>query len=60
MQGQYLEKQANGAIFLTKVKEGYLVENRDTSIKKLHSSYREAAWLFKIWADNQNRRFCKG
>ena len=60
MQGQYLEKQANGAIFLTKVKEGYLVENREYDTKKLHSSYREAAWLFKIWADNQNRRFCKG
>ena len=60
MEGQYLEKQANGSIFLTKVKEGYLVENRDTSIKKLHSSYREAAWMFKVWVDNQNRRFCKG
>jgi len=60
MQGQYLDKQAKGVIFLTKVKEGYLVENRDTDISKLHTSYKEAAWLFYIWSKNQSRRFCKG
>ena len=59
MQGQYLEKQANGAIFLTKVKEGYLVENRDTDISKLHSSYKDAAWLFYIWSKNQSQRWLK-
>ena len=57
MQGQYLEKQANGAIFLTKVKEGFLVENRQTSVKKLHENYREAAWLFRIWSKNQDSRY---
>ena len=59
MQGQYLEKQANGSIFLTKVKEGYLVENRETSIKKLHSSYKDAVWLFYIWSKNQGKRWLK-
>ena len=60
MKGQYLDKQANGALFLTKVKEGYLLENRDTDISKLLTSYKEAAYMFYIWSKNQGRRFCKG
>ena len=59
MQRQYLEKQANGSIFLTKVKEGYLVENRETSINKMHSSYKDAVWLFYIWSKNQGKRWLK-
>ena len=59
MQGQYLEKQANGSIFLTKVKEGYLVENRETSINKMYSSYKDAVWLFYIWSKNQGKRWLK-
>ena len=57
MREQYLEKQANGIIFLTKVKEGFLVENRENSIKKLHTSYKDATWLFYIWSKNQSKRW---
>jgi len=59
MQGQYLEKQANGSIFLTKVKEGYLVENREHNTKVLRSCYKEAARMFYIWSKNQGQRWLK-
>tara|TARA_R100001594_G_scaffold21687_1_gene41831 strand:- start:2627 stop:2806 length:180 start_codon:yes stop_codon:yes gene_type:complete len=57
MEELYLENRTRGSISLTKVKEGFLVENRQTSVKKLHENYREAAWLFRIWSKNQDSRY---